>query len=118
MDASILSHLIGPGPIKAGLEVVDHIVPGSTRTFVEGIEHFQNSPAYIHHRVEQAQDFWDDHKEDVEEFFDNVGDTISEGWDSFTEGVGDIAEGIGDAISEHGDDILDAVGGFIGGLFS
>lgn len=100
-------HLIGPGPVKAGLEVVDHIVPGSTRTLVEGIEHFQNSPAYIHHRVEQAQDFWDDHKDDVEEFFDNVGDAVNNGLDAAGDFLGNAVDAIGDNL-----------GDIVGSLFS
>lgn len=115
-------HLIGPGTLKAGLKAADALTGGAFHGAVDVMEEITSSPAYTKHRIDQAQDtlsdFWDDHKDDVEDFFDNVGEKISDGWDSFTENVGEVAEGIGDAISEHGEDILDAVGGLFGALFS
>lgn len=94
MDISIFSHLIGPGTVKAGLKAVDHLIPGSTTSLVEGIDHMQSSPAYMKHRVDQAQDFWDDHKDDVSDFFDNVGDAVNNSIEAAGDFLGDFFDGI------------------------
>ena len=101
---------IGLGTGKAllkGLETMGVPCKGG----IEMLNEITNSPAYMKHRVDnitdKAQDFWYDHKDDVNDFLNNVGDTINEGWETVT-----------DTISDNADSILDGIGSFIGGLFS
>ena len=110
----VLSHLVGPGTLKAGLKVIDKIVPGSTTDMVNGLDHFQGSPPYLKYRAEQLQDYWNDHEDDVENFFDNVGSAITEGWNTVSENAEEVIDSIGDAISDNADDIVEAIGTFFG----
>lgn len=86
MDASVLSHFVGLGTVKAGIKVVDSMTGGALHGVVEAMDEITSSPAYTKHRIDQAQDtlsdFWDDHKESVEDFFDNVGDSIGDFFES------------------------------------
>lgn len=99
-------HLIGLGTLKAGLKAADHLTGGACHGAVEMMEEITSSPAYAKYRIDQAQDtasdFWDDHKEAVGDFFDNVGDAIS-----------DTAQ----TIANHADDALDAIGDFFTSIF-
>ena len=82
-------HLIGLGTAKAGIKVVDSMTGGALHGAVEMMDEITSSPAYTKHRIDQAQDtlsdFWDDHKESVEDFFDNVGDSIEVNPESWTQ---------------------------------
>ena len=113
----VLSNLVGPGTLKAGLKAIDKIVPGSTTDMVNSLNHFQGNPSFLKYRCEQLQDYWDDHEDDVEEFFDNVGDAIAEGWNTVTENTAEVVDSIGDAISDNAGDVLEAVGTFFGSMF-
>lgn len=88
---SILSHLIGPNSIKNGLKVANHIAgDGRFDGAIDSIQHFTDSPAWTKHRYDNAQEAWDDHKEEVAEFFDNVGETITDTANTILESVGDF----------------------------
>lgn len=78
MDATILSHLIGLGTVKAGLKTIEHVVPGSTKSLIEGIEQIQSNPAYLKQRVDNVVDYWDDHKDGITDFFHDAGDFLSD----------------------------------------
>lgn len=92
--------LIGPGTIGKGLKGLEKLGVGDFGELASELEQFSNGPLWTKHRIDNAQDkisdMWDDHKDDVEDFFDNVGDTISDTWDAITDGAGDILEAAGD----------------------
>ena len=88
---SILSHLIGPNSIKNGLKVANHIAgDGRFDGVIDSIQHFTDSPAWTKHRIDNAKDTWDDHKDEVTEFFENVGENISDATSAIVESVGDF----------------------------
>lgn len=88
---TIFSHLIGPGSIKGTLKVANHIAgDGRFDEAIDSIQRFTDSPAWTKHRIDNAMDTWDDHKEDVYDFFDNAGEIISDTASSIAEGVGDF----------------------------
>ena len=101
--------LLTPGVVKGALKGLDAVgLP--CKGAVEVMEEITSCPAYTKQRIDNATDkvqgLWDDHKEDVSDFFDNVGDSIQDGWDSITE-----------TISDNADDIIEGIGDFLGGLF-
>lgn len=102
-------HLIGLGTAKAGIKVVDFMTGGKLHEVVDIMDEISSSPAYTKHRIDQAQDtlsdFWDDHKEDVSDFFENVGDTINSGLDA----AGDFFSNASDTIGDNLGDILDVL---------
>ena len=87
---------IGPNTIKAGLIGLEKLGVGDFGNTVSELEHFSNNPLWIKHRVDNAQDkineMWDEHKDDVEEFFNEMGENINEGWDCITENAGVFLE--------------------------
>ena len=88
---TILSHLIGPGSIKGGLKVANHIAgDGRFDGAISELTKFTDSPAWTKHRIDNAMDTWDDHKEDMYDFLDNAGDAISETASTIAESVGDF----------------------------
>lgn len=96
---TILSHLIGPGSIKGGLKVANHIAgDGRFDGAISELTKFTESPAWTKHRIDSAMDTWDDHKDDIAEFFDNVGDTISETASTIADNAGSFLEGAADFI--------------------
>lgn len=99
-------HFIGLGTLKTVVKVADHVTGGACHGAVEVMDEITSGPAYTKYRIDQAQDtlsdFWDDHKEAVGDFFDNVGDTIS-----------DTAH----TMANHADDALEAIGDFFGSIF-
>lgn len=91
-----------PLTIKAVLKGLEKLGIDDFGNTVSELENFTNSPVWIRHRVEKAQDMWDEHRDDIGEFFNEVGENISEGWD---------------CIAENTDVFLDAVGGFLDSLW-
>lgn len=91
-----LSHFFGPGAIKAGLKVIDHIIPGSTRPAVEALDEFIHSPGYTKHRIDRIRDVYDDHRDDISDFFEGAKETLSDAADSAVEFVSDVADTVGD----------------------
>ncbi len=93
---------IGPSTITRGLKGLEKLGVGDFGSAVSELEHFSNSPFWIKHRVDNAQDkmseMWDDHKDDIEGFFSDVKENISEGWDCITENAGDFLETAGEFI--------------------
>lgn len=100
---------LGPGVIKAGLKVADSVTGGALHGVVDVMEEMTSSPAYTKYRIDQAQDklsnLWDDHKEDVSDFFDNVGDTVCNGMET----VGAFVEDAAGAISDNIGDVLESL---------
>ena len=88
-------HFIGPGSIKTGLQIVNHLTGGKLNGAVEVMSEITSSPAYTKYRIDNAResisDFWDDHKEAVGEFFENIGDTVSDGLSTAGDAIGDTA---------------------------
>ena len=103
-------HLIGPGTLKAGIKVVDHLTGGACHGAVEVMEEITSSPAYTKYRVDRLQDtlsdFWDDHEESVGDFFESVGDAVGDG----LEAAGDL---IGTALGAAAESLGDIIGGLI-----
>lgn len=91
---------IGLGTITAGLKGLEKLGVGDFGNTVSELEHFSNTPLWIKHRVDDAQDkiseLWDEHKDDVEDFFSDVKENICEGWDCITENTGEFMETAGD----------------------
>lgn len=95
-------HLIGLGTLKAGLKAADHLTDGSCHGAVEIMEEITSSPGYMKYRIDHAQDtlndFWDDHKESVGDFFDNAGEAISETAKTIADNADDALETIGEIL--------------------
>ena len=94
---TILSHLISPGTAKGVLKVANHIVgDGRFDGAIDSIQRFTDSPVWTKHRIDNAMDTWDDHKEDVYDFLDTAGEAISETASTIVESVGDFLGGLFD----------------------
>ena len=75
------------------VSILESLITGFNRTVVGAISEltkFTDSPAWTKHRIDNAMDTWDDHKEDVYDFLDNAGDAISETASTIAESVGDF----------------------------
>lgn len=86
----MIEHILNPGALKICLKAVDAIAPGTCTDTISELDNFMEGPAWTMHRIDSAQDFWDDHKEDVSDFLDNVGDSISDVAESVGEVIGDF----------------------------
>ena len=92
------SDLIGPSSAKVLLKVLDKAGVGDFKSTISELESFTNSPAWIHHRVQNAEDrindFWEDHKDDIDETVDSVKGDIGDVWDTIRESVEDACESV------------------------
>lgn len=94
---TIISHLIGPGSIKEGLKVANHIAgDGRFDSAISELTRLTGSPAWTKHRIDSAMETWDDHKEDVTDFFQDVGESVSNAASTIVDNAGDFFEGVAD----------------------
>jgi len=106
----MLEHLLGPGTVKAGVKVINHLTGDALHGVEKVMEEITASPAYTKYRFDHAKDtlsdFWDDHKDGVQDFFENAEEVIGDGLDT----VGEVASGLVETVGE-------TIGGILESLF-